>query len=105
MCCGPLEISPCQLGLHLHGQISLVILRTYVLACRRLFPLTKSRTLPAIPIGSVFRLIDIPISNLLNSGINKVCRVGSFAGQAAGSMCSCAAAGAYDTPHDEGTLL
>jgi glucose-1-phosphate adenylyltransferase len=29
----------------------------------RLFPLTKSRSKPAVPIGGKYRLIDIPISN------------------------------------------
>jgi glucose-1-phosphate adenylyltransferase len=38
----------------------------------RLFPLTKDRCKPAVPIGGKFRLIDIPISNSLNSEINKI---------------------------------
>jgi glucose-1-phosphate adenylyltransferase len=38
----------------------------------RLFPLTKDRSKPAVPIGGRYRLIDIPISNCLNSGINKI---------------------------------
>lgn len=38
----------------------------------RLFPLTKDRSKPAVPIGGKYRLIDIPISNCLNSGINKI---------------------------------
>ena len=33
----------------------------------RLYPLTKDRSKPAVPIGGKFRLIDIPISNSLNS--------------------------------------
>jgi glucose-1-phosphate adenylyltransferase len=39
---------------------------------RRLYPLTKLRAKPAVPIGGKYRLIDIPISNCLNSGVNKV---------------------------------
>jgi glucose-1-phosphate adenylyltransferase len=38
----------------------------------RLFPLTKFRSKPAVPLGGKYRLIDIPISNCLNSQINKV---------------------------------
>jgi len=38
----------------------------------RLFPLTKDRSKPAVPIGGKFRLIDIPISNSLNSDIFKI---------------------------------
>jgi glucose-1-phosphate adenylyltransferase len=39
---------------------------------RRLYPLTKFRSKPAVPLGSKYRLIDIPISNCLNSQVNKV---------------------------------
>ncbi len=39
---------------------------------QRLFPLTKLRSKPAVPLGGKYRLIDIPISNCLNSRINKV---------------------------------
>jgi len=38
----------------------------------RLFPLTKERCKPAIPMGGKYRLIDIPISNCLNSGYGRV---------------------------------
>lgn len=38
----------------------------------RLFPLTYSRSKPAVPIGGKYRLVDIPISNCLNSGFNKI---------------------------------
>jgi|Transcript_8792 glucose-1-phosphate adenylyltransferase len=38
----------------------------------RLYPLTKSRAKPAVPIGGAYRLIDVPMSNCLNSGISKV---------------------------------
>ncbi|MGB3452490.1 MAG: glucose-1-phosphate adenylyltransferase [Moheibacter sp.] len=38
----------------------------------RLYPLTESRSKPAVPIGGKYRLVDIPISNCLNSGINRI---------------------------------
>lgn len=38
----------------------------------RLFPLTSIRSKPAVPLGAIYRLIDIPISNCLNSGINQI---------------------------------
>lgn len=38
----------------------------------RLSPLTDSRSKPAVPIGGKYRLVDIPISNCLNSGIRKI---------------------------------
>src|SRR5699024_660543 len=38
----------------------------------RLFPLTEKRAKPAVPIGGKYRLIDISISNCLNSGYNRI---------------------------------
>ncbi|HZG23728.1 MAG TPA: glucose-1-phosphate adenylyltransferase [Chitinophagaceae bacterium] len=38
----------------------------------RLFPLTASRSKPAVPIAGKYRLVDIPISNCINSGINQM---------------------------------
>ena len=38
----------------------------------RLFPLTKDRSKPAVPIGGKYRLVDIPISNCLNSGLRSI---------------------------------
>jgi glucose-1-phosphate adenylyltransferase len=38
----------------------------------RLAPLTSIRSKPAVPLGGMYRLIDVPISNCLNSGINKI---------------------------------
>ena len=38
----------------------------------RLYPLTKMRAKPAVPLAGKYRLIDIPISNCINSGINKM---------------------------------
>ena len=38
----------------------------------RLAPLTQVRCKPAVPLGGKYRLVDIPISNCLNSGYNKI---------------------------------
>ena len=38
----------------------------------RLFPLTDHRSKPAVPIGGKYRLVDIPISNCLNSDISRI---------------------------------
>jgi glucose-1-phosphate adenylyltransferase len=38
----------------------------------RLFPLTLRRSKPAVPIGGKYRLIDIPISNCLNSNVRRI---------------------------------
>lgn len=38
----------------------------------RLYPLTKERSKPAVPLAGKYRLIDIPISNCLNSKLNKI---------------------------------
>ena len=38
----------------------------------RLFPLTHLRSKPAVPIGGKYRLIDIPISNCLNSDLRRI---------------------------------
>jgi glucose-1-phosphate adenylyltransferase len=38
----------------------------------RLYPLTKVRAKPAVPIGGKYRLIDIPISNCLHAGIDRI---------------------------------
>jgi hypothetical protein len=38
----------------------------------RLYPLTKLRAKPAVPLAGKYRLIDIPISNCLDAGIDKI---------------------------------
>ena len=38
----------------------------------RLFPLTKERSKPAVPFGGKFRIVDIPISNCINSGYKRI---------------------------------
>ena len=44
----------------------------------RLHPLTKMRSKPAVPIAGKYRLIDIPISNCINSGIYRVAILTQF---------------------------
>ena len=38
----------------------------------RLFPLTKDRAKPAVPLAGKYRLVDIPISNCINSGYRRI---------------------------------
>src|SRR6267378_3210908 len=38
----------------------------------RLYPLTMLRSKPAVPVAGKYRLIDIPISNCINSGLNRI---------------------------------
>lgn len=38
----------------------------------RLYPLTKERCKPAVPLGAKYRLIDVPISNCINSGFRQI---------------------------------
>src|ERR687891_379489 len=38
----------------------------------RLFPLTMDRAKPAVPLGGKYRIVDIPISNCLNSGLRSI---------------------------------
>ena len=38
----------------------------------RLYPLTRHRSKPAVPIAGKYRLVDIPISNCINSNINRI---------------------------------
>ena len=38
----------------------------------RLYPLTANRSKPAVPIAGKYRLVDIPISNCINSNINRI---------------------------------
>lgn len=38
----------------------------------RLFPLTRDRAKPSVPIAGKFRLVDIPISNCLHSGMDRI---------------------------------
>lgn len=38
----------------------------------RLFPLTKERAKPAVPLAGKYRIVDIPISNCINSGLRRI---------------------------------
>ncbi len=38
----------------------------------RLFPLTGERSKPAVPLGGKYRLIDVPVSNCINSGVTQI---------------------------------
>ncbi len=44
----------------------------------RLWPLTRDRAKPAVPVGGKFRLIDIPISNSLHAGIDRIFVITQF---------------------------
>ena len=44
----------------------------------RLYPLTKQRSKPAVPMAGKYRLIDIPISNCINSGIYRIAILTQF---------------------------
>ncbi len=39
---------------------------------KRLFPLTKERAKPAVPLAGKYRLVDVPISNCINSGLRRI---------------------------------
>src|SRR5690606_26557694 len=38
----------------------------------RLFPLTRERSKPAVPLGGKYRLIDVPVSNCINSNVTQI---------------------------------
>ena len=44
----------------------------------RLDPLTRYRSKPAVPLGGKFRLVDIPVSNSLNSGVTRIFVITQF---------------------------
>ena len=44
----------------------------------RLYPLTKMRAKPAVPLAGKYRLIDIPVSNCINSGVNRIFVLSQF---------------------------
>ncbi len=45
---------------------------------KRLYPLTKQRSKPAVPIAGKYRLIDVPISNCINSDIHRIAVLTQF---------------------------
>ena len=44
----------------------------------RLFPLTRHRAKPAVPLAGKYRLIDVPVSNCINSGLDRIFVVTQF---------------------------
>jgi glucose-1-phosphate adenylyltransferase len=44
----------------------------------RLFPLTRDRAKPAVPLAGKYRLVDVPISNCINSGLDRIFVVTQF---------------------------
>src|SRR5687767_15294508 len=44
----------------------------------RLFPLTMDRAKPAVPLAGKYRLVDVPISNCINSGLDRIFVVTQF---------------------------
>ena len=38
----------------------------------RLFPLTRDRAKPAVPLAGKYRLVDVPVSNCINSGLDRI---------------------------------
>lgn len=55
---------------HMNKEVIAIILGGG--AGTRLYPLTATRSKPAVPIAGKYRLVDIPISNCLNSGIGRM---------------------------------
>jgi glucose-1-phosphate adenylyltransferase len=45
---------------------------------KRLYPLTKQRSKPAVPVAGKYRLIDVPLSNCINSGIHHIAVLTQF---------------------------
>ncbi|KAF5827088.1 ADP-glucose pyrophosphorylase large subunit [Dunaliella salina] len=54
------------------GSACAVVLGGAMADSRRLYPLTQNRTLPAVPFASNYRLIDIVLSNLVNSNVRQI---------------------------------
>ncbi len=47
----------------------------------RLYPLTRDRSKPAVPFGGIYRLIDITLSNCINSGVYKIMVLAQYKSQ------------------------
>ncbi len=60
---------PWYSGLHPHDVLAVIMGGG---AGTRLFPLTKDRAKPAVPLAGKYRLVDIPISNCLNSDLRRI---------------------------------
>ena len=61
---------PSPLRLHTMNGVIAVILGGG--AGTRLFPLTARRAKPAVPLAGKYRLVDVPISNCINSGVSRI---------------------------------
>jgi len=44
----------------------------------RLYPLTRDRSKPAVPLAGKYRIIDVPLSNCINSGVQRIYVVTQF---------------------------
>jgi glucose-1-phosphate adenylyltransferase len=64
-----MELSPRPSVFHARDVISVILGGG---AGTRLFPLTKDRSKPAVPLAGKYRIVDIPISNCLNSGLKRI---------------------------------
>jgi glucose-1-phosphate adenylyltransferase len=64
-----MELPPRPSLVHARDVISVVLGGG---AGTRLFPLTKDRSKPAVPLAGKYRIVDIPISNCLNSGFKRI---------------------------------
>src|SRR5881296_1696415 len=60
---------PWNSTLHPHDVVAVILGGG---AGTRLFPLTKDRAKPAVPLAGKYRLVDIPISNCLNSDLRRI---------------------------------
>ena len=61
-----------KLNSHLLSMDSILAVVLCGGAGTRLFPLTEWRSKPAVPLLGKYRLVDIPISNCLNAGLNRI---------------------------------
>src|SRR5690349_1932602 len=70
MTAGPAPVAPrAQRGIAMQEVLSMILGGG---RGTRLYPLTKYRSKPAVPVAGKYRLIDIPISNCINSGLNRI---------------------------------
>lgn len=81
--CSALESWPCSIKflLCVPRLLPLQTVLSIILgggAGSRLYPLTKKRAKPAVPLGANYRLIDIPVSNCINSNITKIYTLTQF---------------------------
>src|SRR5689334_3528236 len=70
----------CKIRPHLGGAVMEKVITAILGGGQgsRLWPLTRDRAKPAVPVGGKFRLIDIPISNSLHAGIDRIFVITQF---------------------------